>query len=130
MISTCFWRTTAKTGLTFSCLLRHFDGGLKRAWEERDGPMVFTASVCDRNSAVFDGQGDHVGEHLTYRRTADRLRVPKPRERRVHRDLVDLREAQAEHHVTELLEIVRRQGVLVTGEQVLHERATGGEDLP
>jgi Domain of unknown function (DUF6265) len=56
-------------------VLRHFDGGLKRAWEERDGPMVFRAALCDRNSAVFDGQGDHVGEHLTYKRTADQLLI-------------------------------------------------------
>jgi hypothetical protein len=56
-------------------VLRHFDGGLRRAWEERDAPMVFKASVCDRNSAVFDGQGEHAGEHLTYQRSADKLLI-------------------------------------------------------
>jgi hypothetical protein len=28
-------------------------------------PMVFVASNCDGASAVFDGQDDHAGEHLT-----------------------------------------------------------------
>jgi hypothetical protein len=56
-------------------VLRHFDGGLKRAWEERDAPMLFKATVCERDSAVFDGQGDRVGEHLSYRRTGKTLLI-------------------------------------------------------
>jgi hypothetical protein len=56
-------------------VLRHFDGGLKRAWEERDAPVIFKASVCDRESAVFDGQGDHAGEHLSYKRSAEKLLI-------------------------------------------------------
>jgi len=62
-------------GNTISMLLRHFDGGLSRAWEERDAPMVFTASSCDRYSVIFDGQGAHVGEHLTYRRSGSALLI-------------------------------------------------------
>jgi hypothetical protein len=56
-------------------LLRHFDGGLKRAWEERDAPMVFAASSCNKDAAVFDGQGDRAGEHLTYRRSGNDLLI-------------------------------------------------------
>jgi len=37
--------------------------------------MLFKASVCDRKSAVFEGQGDHVGEHLTYKRSANKLLI-------------------------------------------------------
>jgi len=62
-------------GNAISMLLRHFDGGLSRAWEERDAPMVFTASSCGRSSAVFDGQGDHLGEHLTYKRSGKSLLI-------------------------------------------------------
>lgn len=46
-------------------LLRHFDGGLKTAWEERGTPMVFIASSCERNGVVFEGQGDHAGERMS-----------------------------------------------------------------
>ena len=67
--------TVRSDGDAIVMVLRHFDGGLKRAWEERDVPMVFRASLCDRNSAVFDGQGDHMGEHLTYKRAADQLLI-------------------------------------------------------
>jgi len=56
-------------------ILRHFDGGLARAWEERGAPMVFKAASCARASATFDGQGDHAGEHMTYTRSGDRLRI-------------------------------------------------------
>jgi hypothetical protein len=58
-----------------SMILRHFDGGLARAWEERDAPMVFKASRCDSNTAVFDGAGTHVGEHLTYKRAGNTLTI-------------------------------------------------------
>jgi hypothetical protein len=53
--------------------LRHFDGALNRAWEDKDRPMIFRLATCDKNSAVFDGTGDKAGEHITYRRSRDRL---------------------------------------------------------
>lgn len=53
-------------------VLRHFDLALSKAWEERTAPMVFTASSCTGTSAIFDGQDDHTGEHLTYKRSAER----------------------------------------------------------
>ncbi len=56
-------------------VLRHFDLALSKAWEERSAPMVFTASSCDGASVVFDGQGDHVGEHLTYKRSGETLLI-------------------------------------------------------
>jgi hypothetical protein len=56
-------------------VLRHFDLALSRAWEERTAPMVFIASSCDGTSAVFDGQDEHVGEHLTYKRSGKTLLI-------------------------------------------------------
>lgn len=56
-------------------VLRHFDLALSKAWEERTAPMVFIASNCDGTSAVFDGQDDHVGEHLTYKRSGETLLI-------------------------------------------------------
>jgi hypothetical protein len=56
-------------------VLRHFDLGLTRAWEERTAPMVFVASTCEAASAVFDGQDDHAGEHLTYKRSGETLTI-------------------------------------------------------
>jgi hypothetical protein len=56
-------------------ILRHFDIGLSKAWEERTAPMVFVASTCDGASAVFDGSDDHPGEHLTYKRSGDSLLI-------------------------------------------------------
>jgi hypothetical protein len=53
--------------------LRHFDGALNRAWEDKDHPMIFRLASCDKRSAVFDGTGDKAGEHITYRRSGDRL---------------------------------------------------------
>jgi len=53
--------------------LRHFDGSLSRAWEEKDSPMVFALAQCDGQSAVFDGVGDRLGEHITYRKTSEGL---------------------------------------------------------
>jgi hypothetical protein len=67
--------TIRKDGEVLSMLLRHFDNALKRAWEEREAPMVFTAARCEANAAVFDGQGAHAGEHLTYRRSGDNLLI-------------------------------------------------------
>jgi hypothetical protein len=34
-----------------------------------------SAASCDAGSAVFDGQGDHAGEHLTYKRSGDSLLI-------------------------------------------------------
>jgi hypothetical protein len=56
-------------------VLRHFDLALSRAWEERTVPMVFIASNCNGTSVVFDGQDDHVGEHLTYKRSGETLLI-------------------------------------------------------
>lgn len=67
--------TIKQDGETISLLLRHFDAGLSRAWEDRDAPMLFTAASCTRDSVVFDGQGDHKGEHLGYRRTGKSLLI-------------------------------------------------------
>ena len=53
--------------------LRHFDGSLGHAWEEKDSPMVFALAQCDGHSAVFNGTGSRVGEHITYRKTAEGL---------------------------------------------------------
>jgi hypothetical protein len=67
--------TVRQDGGDIVMVLRHFDGGLKRAWEERDAPMLFKAASCGATSAVFDGQGDHTGEHLTYERKGDALHI-------------------------------------------------------
>jgi hypothetical protein len=53
--------------------LRHFDGSLSRAWEDKELPMVFVLAQCDGQSAVFDGTGAKQGEHITYRKTAEGL---------------------------------------------------------
>jgi Domain of unknown function (DUF6265) len=53
--------------------LRHFDGSLSRAWEDKESPMVFVLAQCDGQSAVFDGTGDKLGEHITYRKTPEGL---------------------------------------------------------
>jgi hypothetical protein len=58
---------------TIQMRLRHFDGGLQHAWEEKDSPMIFQLARCDTSSAVFDGTGDKAGEHITYRRSGDDL---------------------------------------------------------
>jgi Domain of unknown function (DUF6265) len=67
--------TFRPNGNAISMYLRHFDGALSGAWEERNAPMIFTAANCDASSAIFDGQGDHAGEHLTYKRAGDRLLI-------------------------------------------------------
>jgi Domain of unknown function (DUF6265) len=56
-------------------VLRHFDLALSKAWEERTAPMVFIAASCDGTTAVFDGQDDHTGEHLTYKRSGEALLI-------------------------------------------------------
>jgi hypothetical protein len=67
--------TIRPDGEDVSMILRHFDGTLKTAWEEGRGPMIFTASSCERGAVVFDGQGDHAGEHVAYRRSGNRLSI-------------------------------------------------------
>jgi hypothetical protein len=67
--------TVRQDGAAINMVLRHFDAALSKAWEERAEPMVFTAANCDGQSAVFNGVGDHVGEHLTYKRTAEGLTI-------------------------------------------------------
>ena len=53
--------------------LRHFDGALNRAWEEREAPMRFRLASCEPGVAVFEGLGDKAGERITYRRTGEVL---------------------------------------------------------
>ena len=53
--------------------IRHFNATLTQAEEEKDAPMLFVAQSCERNMVVFDGQGEHAGEHMTYRRSGSRL---------------------------------------------------------
>jgi hypothetical protein len=60
-------------GTSVEMHLRHFDGTLGHAWEEKDVPLVFTLAKCEGQSAVFDGSGAKTGEHITYRRTGDSL---------------------------------------------------------
>jgi hypothetical protein len=67
--------TVRPEGAAIIMVLRHFDVGLKKAWEEREAPMIFLAADCDAQSVVFDGQGDRSGEHLTYRRSGTDLLI-------------------------------------------------------
>jgi hypothetical protein len=67
--------TIRTDGAGLSMLLRHFDGGLATAWEEKTAPMIFAAANCDANTVTFDGQGEHAGEHMTYTRTGDALHI-------------------------------------------------------
>lgn len=53
--------------------LRHFDGALNRAWEEKDTPMKFRLASCDAQSAVFEGLEGKSGERITYRRAGGQL---------------------------------------------------------
>jgi hypothetical protein len=54
-------------------VLRHFSADLALSWEEQTAPMRFRAAGCEPNTVVFDGQGDHIGEHITYKRAGDAL---------------------------------------------------------
>jgi hypothetical protein len=54
-------------------VLRHFSADLALAWEPQTAPMTFKAAGCEPNTVVFDGQGDHYGEHITYKRAGDTL---------------------------------------------------------
>jgi hypothetical protein len=67
--------TIRAEGAGITLVLRHFDVGLSRAWEEREAPMIFSAAQCTARAALFDGQGPRAGEHLTYERSGDRLKV-------------------------------------------------------
>jgi Domain of unknown function (DUF6265) len=67
--------TVREDGGSIRMVLRHFDLALSKAWEDRTAPMVFVASNCDGTSAVFDGQDDHAGEHLTYKRSGETLLI-------------------------------------------------------
>jgi hypothetical protein len=53
--------------------MRHFDGTLTRAWEDKTAPVTFVASRCGPGDVVFEGVGPHAGERITYARTKDRL---------------------------------------------------------
>jgi len=67
--------TVRPDGNVVSMYLRHFDGALNGAREERDAPMKFTATACTAASAIFDGQGDHAGEQLAYTRSGSSLTI-------------------------------------------------------
>jgi hypothetical protein len=53
--------------------LRHSTADLGSAWEEKSAPMTFALASCDASKAVFDGQADHAGEHITYQRAGETL---------------------------------------------------------
>lgn len=67
--------TVRTDGPSISMFLRHFDGGLKAAWEERGAPMVFQLSSCGRDVANFEGQAEHSGERMSYRRSGRNLLI-------------------------------------------------------
>ena len=56
-------------------VLRHFDGALKRAWEDKESPMIFKVASCSPFHVVFDGQADRTGEHMSYDRKEDQLTI-------------------------------------------------------
>jgi hypothetical protein len=47
----------------------------KSGYAERGAPMVFAASSCEPNGVIFDGQCDHAGEHMSYRRSGNKLTI-------------------------------------------------------
>lgn len=55
--------------------IRHFNGDLTQAWEEKDAPMTFRLSAVEAGEARFTGEGPEVGTRLTYRRTPAGLQV-------------------------------------------------------
>jgi hypothetical protein len=67
--------TIRPDGADVAMILRHFDGGLAHAREERATPMVFTASDCTAQSVLFSGQGAQAGEQMRYTRSADALLI-------------------------------------------------------
>jgi hypothetical protein len=65
--------------------LRHFARDLGMAMEDKDSPMTFNLASCDGATAMFEGQGNKLGERITYQRvddglvfTGDFLREGKP----------------------------------------------------
>ena len=48
--------------------MRFFDGSLKHALEDKDAPVVFSASTCGPGFIQFDGTG---GEYTRYERSGD-----------------------------------------------------------
>ena len=48
--------------------MRFFDGSLKHALEDKDAPVVFSASTCGPSFIRFDGTG---GEYTRYERSGD-----------------------------------------------------------
>jgi hypothetical protein len=48
--------------------MRFFDGSLKHALEDKDAPVVFSASACGPSFIQFDGTG---GEYTRYERSGD-----------------------------------------------------------
>jgi hypothetical protein len=67
--------TIRPEGAEPAMILRHFDGGLAHAWEEREAPMVFTATDCTGQSVLFSGQGAQAGEQMKYTRGGDSLLI-------------------------------------------------------
>ncbi len=67
--------TIRPEGDALQLVLRHFDVGLRGAWEDRDTPMLFLATRCEAGLAVFEGLGPRAGERLTYERTAQGLKI-------------------------------------------------------
>jgi hypothetical protein len=53
--------------------VRHFGPALDRPWEALASPMTFVAASCGPRAVTFDGEADHAGEHITYRRAGSVL---------------------------------------------------------
>ncbi len=67
--------TVRPEGDALQLVLRHFDVGLRGAWEDREAPMLFLATRCEAGLAVFEGLGPRAGERLTYERNAQGLKI-------------------------------------------------------
>jgi hypothetical protein len=65
--------TIAPDGTEISMRIRHFDGTLDHAREEKDAPMIFAVTGCGPDSLTLDGRGTQIGERMTYRRDGDKL---------------------------------------------------------
>jgi hypothetical protein len=53
--------------------VRHFGLALERPWETSQQPMTFVAASCGPMTVTFDGEADHAGEHISYRRAGEAL---------------------------------------------------------
>jgi len=53
--------------------VRHFGPALERPWETSQQPMTFVAASCGPMTVTFDGEADHAGEHISYRRAGEAL---------------------------------------------------------